>query len=162
SRCAGLVLAPKQDEAPKHIEFVALGPGRALVVLVTESGNVENRIIDVPMGLPPSSLAEAGNYVSARLKGRPLREAMAEIVREERAQLDELTSRVVQAGLATWAGGERGGALIVRGQAQLLSDIQAIEDLERIRHLFSVLEQKETMLRMLDLTEKAEGVQIFI
>ena len=55
SRCAGLVMAPKQDEAPKHIEFVPLGPGRALVVLVTESGNVENRIIDVPMGLPPSS-----------------------------------------------------------------------------------------------------------
>src|SRR5690554_874696 len=165
SRCAGLVMAPKQDEAPKHIEFVPLGPGRALVVLVTESGNVENRIIDVPMGLPPSSLAEAGNYLSARLRGRSLGDAQAEIeeeVRSQRAQLDELTSRVVQAGLATWAGGERGGALIVRGQAQLLSDIQAIEDLERIRHLFSVLEQKEAMLRMLSLTEKAEGVQIFI
>jgi len=165
SRCAGLVLAPKQEEPPKHIEFVPLGPGRALVVLVTESGNVENRIIDVPMGLPPSSLTEAGNFLSARLRGRPLRDAQAEIeeeVRSQRAQLDELTGRVVQAGLATWAGGERGGALIVRGQAQLLSDIQAIEDLERIRHLFSVLEQKEAMLRMLSLTEKAEGVQIFI
>jgi len=165
SRCAGLVMAPKQDEAPKHIEFVPLGPGRALVVLVTESGNVENRIIDVPMGLPPSSLAEAGNYLSARLRGRSLGDAQAEIeeeVRSQRAQLDELTSRVVQAGLATWAGGERDGTLIVRGQAQLLSDIQAIEDLERIRHLFSVLEQKEAMLRMLSLTEKAEGVQIFI
>ena len=165
SRCAGLVLAPKQEEPPKHIEFVPLGPGRALVVLVTESGNVENRIIDVPIGLPPSSLTEAGNFLSARLRGRPLRDAQAEIeeeVRSQRAQLDELTGRVVQAGLATWAGGERGGALIVRGQAQLLSDIQAIEDLERIRHLFSVLEQKEAMLRMLSLTEKAEGVQIFI
>ena len=93
------------------------------------------------------------------------RDAQAEIeeeVRSQQAQLDELTGRVVQAGLATWAGGERGGALIVRGQAQLLSDIQAIEDLERIRHLFSVLEQKEAMLRMLSLTQKAEGVQIFI
>lgn len=165
SRCAGLVLAPKQEEPLKHIEFVALGPGRALVVMVTESGNVENRVIDVPMGLPPSSLVEAGNFLSARLKGRSLAEArtaIAEEIENQRAQLDELTGKVVQAGLATWAGGERGGALIVRGQAQLLTDIQAIEDLERIRHLFAALEQKEALLRMLALTENAEGVQIYI
>ncbi|WP_366553002.1 heat-inducible transcriptional repressor HrcA [Aquibaculum sediminis] len=165
SRCAGLVMAPKQDEPLKHIEFVALGPGRALVVLVTESGNVENRIVDVPMGLPPSSLVEAGNFLSHRLKGCSLGDTQKDIadeIRSHRAQLDELTGRVVQAGLATWAGGERGAALIVRGQAQLLSDVQAIEDLERIRHLFAALEQKEALLRMLSLTERAEGVQIFI
>src|SRR5690625_3039623 len=86
SRCAGLVLAPKQDEAPKHIEFVPLGPGRALVVLVTESGNVENRIIDVPIGLPPSSLSEASNFLSAYLRGRTLQEAQRDIEEEVRSQ----------------------------------------------------------------------------
>ncbi|HMA15576.1 MAG TPA: heat-inducible transcriptional repressor HrcA, partial [Kiloniellaceae bacterium] len=64
SRCAGLVVAPKLNDPLKHIEFVSLGPGRALVVLITVSGVVENRIIDVPAGLPASSLVEASNYLS--------------------------------------------------------------------------------------------------
>ncbi len=165
SRCAGLVVAPKLDEPLKHIEFVLLGPGRALVVLVFASGTVENRIIDVPTGLPASSLIEASNYLSARLAGRTIAEALGE-VRDElaahRARLDELTSRVVEQGLATWAKDDRGGALIVRGQAQLLEDISAIEDLERIRQLFSALETKEALIRLLDLTGAAEGVQIYI
>jgi heat-inducible transcriptional repressor len=165
SRCAGLVVAPKQEDALKHIEFLSLGPGRALVVIVTESGHVENRIIDVPVGMPPSSLVEASNVLSARLRGRTLGEAQSAIQKElkdQRAQLDAITGRLVEAGLATWGDDERGGALIVRGQAQLLTDIQAIEDLERVRHLFAALEKKQALLRLLDLTEEGEGVQIFI
>lgn len=169
SRCAGLVIAPKKDEQLKHIEFVALGPGRALVVMVDQSGNVENRVIDVPIGMPASSLVEASNYLSARLVGRSLTEA-SEDVREEleghRAELDQLTSRIVEAGLATWTQGSRddsfGGALIVRGQSHLLEDVQALEELERVRQLFSLLERKEALLKLLDLTQTAEGVQIFI
>jgi heat-inducible transcriptional repressor len=153
------------DEPLKHIEFVLLGPGRALVVLVFASGTVENRIIDVPAGLPASSLIEASNYLSARLSGRTIAEALAD-VRDElaahRARLDELTSRVVEQGLATWAKDDRGGALIVRGQAQLLEDINAVEDIERIRQLFSALETKEALMRLLDLTGAAQGVQIYI
>ena len=67
SRCAGLVLAPKTEQALKHVEFVALGPGRALVVLVTEDGLVENRVIEVPVGVPASALVTAGNFLSARM-----------------------------------------------------------------------------------------------
>ena len=142
SRCAGLVVAPTLEEPLKHIEFVALGPGRALVVLVFASGAVENRIIDVPVGLPAASLVEATNYLSTRLVGRSLDQAQAEIRTElslQKAELDELTAKVVQLGLATWSGGARGGALIVRGQAQLLEDITGLEDLERIRQLFSAV-----------------------
>ncbi|HSR73108.1 MAG TPA: heat-inducible transcriptional repressor HrcA [Kiloniellales bacterium] len=165
SRCAGLVVAPKVDEPLKHIEFVALGPGRVLVVLVFASGAVENRIIDVPMGMPAASLVEATNYLSARLVGRSLSEAQTEIKREleeHRSQLNALTQKVVELGLATWSKDDRGGALIVRGQSQLLEDITALEDLERIRQLFSILETKESLLKLLDLTDTAEGVQIFI
>ena len=165
SRCAGLVMAPKVEEPLKHIEFVSVGPGRALVVIVFASGVVENRIIDVPMGMPPSSLVEASNYLSARLVGRSLIDAQAMVRQEldqQRAELNELTTRVVEAGLATWGGEDKGGVLIVRGQAQLLEDITAIEDLERIRQLFAALETKEALLRLLDLTDAAEGVQIFI
>ncbi|MBB3063893.1 MULTISPECIES: heat-inducible transcriptional repressor HrcA [Limibacillus] len=165
SRCAGLVVAPKVDEALKHIEFVSLGPGRALVVMVTNSGKVENRVIDVPIGLPPSSLVQASNFLTARLVGRTLGEAQKTVkqeLEEQQAQLDEITTRLVEAGLATWSPNARGGALIVRGQAQLLDEITAIEDLERVRQLFAALEARETLLKLLDLTEMAEGVQIFI
>ena len=165
SRCAGLVVAPKTERRLKHIEFVHLGPGRALVVMVTEDGLVENRIIDVPFGLPPSSLVEATNYMSARLIGRTLDEARFGVLAEleqHRAELDALTSKVVEAGLATWAGEKKGGALIIRGQAHLLDEVTALSDLERIRALFAALETKEAMVRLLEAADLAQGVQIFI
>jgi heat-inducible transcriptional repressor len=165
SHCAGVVVVPKQERPLKHIEFVHLGPGRALVVLVTEDGLVENRVIEVPLGLPPSTLVSAGNYLNARLIGRTIEEARSEIeedIGSHKAQLDELTTRVVATGLASWAGGDGESALIVRGQANLLEDVTALADLERLRTLFEMLETKETMLRLLDASKTAEGVQIFI
>jgi heat-inducible transcriptional repressor len=164
SRCAGVVLAPNTEQALKHIEFVNLGPGRALVVMVSQSGAVENRIIEVPLGLPASVLVEASNYLASRIVGRTLEEARRLIeadLSEQRAQLDEVTKRVVESGLATWAG-DRGSALIVRGQSQLLEDVQALEDLETVRRLFDMLERGESFMRLLDLTGSAQGVQIFI
>lgn len=165
ARCAGLVVAPKTDRALKHIEFVHLGETEALAVLVTEDGLVENRVIQVPKGTPPSSLIQAGNYLNARLAGRTLDEARAEAIAEidaHRAQLDALTREVVEAGLATWAGDNSGGTLIVRGQAHLLEDVSALSDLEHIRTLFEALEARDLLVRLLELTAKAEGVQIFI
>lgn len=166
---ASLVFAPKTDSPLKHIEYVNLSPGRALVVLVTENGVVENRLISVPLGLPPSVLVQASNYLSQRLIGRTLQEAHAEIgveLETHQAQLDELTQKVVESGLATWSGDDgridRAGTLIVRGQSRLLEDVTAIGDLERIRTLFDALETKNEMLKLLALADRAEGVQIFI
>jgi len=143
SGCASLVMAPKTDKPLRHIELVNLSHGRALVVLVSETGVVENRIIDTPPGTQPSALVEASNFLSARLVGRTVSEARQEILAEleaHEAKLDELTSRVVASGLASWAGGDKGGSLIVRGQANLLEDVQAIGDLEHIRSLFAALD----------------------
>ncbi len=164
SRAAGVVVAPKTDRPLKHIEFVNLGPGRALVVMVNSNGVVENRIVEVPLGLPPSTLVEATNYLNARIAGRTLDEARLSIfaeIKEQRATLDTLTQRVVEQGLATWAG-EVGSALIVRGQAALLEDVTAIEDLESIRRLFEALERGETFMKLLEQANTADGVQIFI
>jgi heat-inducible transcriptional repressor len=135
------------------------------VVLITENGLVENRIIETPQGLPPSSLIEASNFLSSRLVGRTIAEARAEILAEleaHEAELDHLASRLVESGLAIWAGGERGGSLIVRGQAHLLDDVQAIGQLEHIRSLFTALETKEVLIKLLSMVDKADGVQIFI
>ena len=163
--CAGLVLAPKTSSPLRHIEFLPLSPGRALVVLVAENGVVENRIIETPPSLPPSALVEATNYLSARLVGRTLNDAFEEIMAEleaHRAELDALTSSVVEKGLATWTGQESEPRLIVHGRAHLLDEVTAAADLERIRGLFEALETKETMLKMLSMADTAEGVQIFI
>ncbi len=164
SRCASLVMAPKTEQPLKHIEFVNLGPGRALVVTVTQSGHVENRLIETPVGMPASALVEATNYLNARLTGRTFEDARRLILEDlklKRAELNDLTARVIESGLATWAG-EPGGNLIVRGQARLLEDITAIADLDRVRTLFDALERGESFARLLELANAGAGVQIFI
>ncbi|MBY0511074.1 MAG: heat-inducible transcriptional repressor HrcA [Rhodospirillaceae bacterium] len=169
AQCASLVLAPKAEAPLKHIEFVNLKPGRALVVMVNENGVVENRLIEVPADLPPSTLIEAGNFLAAHLAGKTIAEARTDVLADlesRRAQLDELTAKVVKAGLATWAGpgigAARDAALIIKGQSNLLNNVTALEDLDSIRHLFTVLEAREQMVRVLDLVGRADGVQIFI
>ena len=110
SRCAGVVLAEKQSKTLRHVEFVNLGQGQALAVLVGEDGDVENRIVTLPEGLPPSSLNEATNYMNARISGMTLAEARTRIETEidaRRAQLDALTAQVVTDGLAERADGVR-------------------------------------------------------
>lgn len=171
SRCAGLVVAAKQDAALKHIEFVAVSPGKALVIMVTEDGTVENRLMDVPPGLPVSVLAEASNYLNVRLRGRTLDVARVEILRElesKRAELDQLSVKIVAEGLATLAGpsGQKSSAeekvLIVRGASHLLETMEAQSDLERIRTLFDDIERQNDLIQLLELAGKGDGVRIFI
>ncbi|NQV57542.1 MAG: heat-inducible transcriptional repressor HrcA [Rhodospirillales bacterium] len=165
SNCAGLVFAPKTESPLKHIEFINLSPGRALVVMVTAEGVVENRIIEVPADVPASAFVEASNFLNARLVGHTIAEARANIkvgLDENRGQLDQLSAKLVEAGLATRAGDTDSGLLIVRGQSHLLDDVSAMTDLEHIRSLFSALETGELMLKVLEMADGAEGVQIFI
>jgi heat-inducible transcriptional repressor len=160
SRCAGLMVTAKQDSPLKHVEFVAVAPGKAMVIMVSEDGQVENRVIDTPAGLPVSAMQEASNYLGARLRGRTIDTARTEILAEldgEKRELDALTAKVVAAGLATLAGPEK--VLIVRGAANLLDD-QA--DLERIRTLFEDIERKADLIQLLELAKDGAGVRIFI
>lgn len=166
TRAAGVVLTTKENTRIKHIEFVRLDPERALTVLVAEDGSVENRVVQTPPGLPPSALAEAGNFLNARIRGRTLAEVRADVEEARRSaqtELDMLTQRLVDAGLASWAGlqGEA-QQLIVRGQANLLEDLTALGDLERIRLLFADLETKTDVIDLLHRAETGEGVRIFI
>lgn len=168
SHCAGLVVTPTRERTLRHVEFVAAGPGRVLVVLVSEDGSVENRLIDAPLGLPSSALIEATNFLSHRLRGRTLDEVKSVILAEldlRRAELDQLSARMVEAGLADWGGSDgsqSARSLIVRGQSRLLEDVSAAEDLDRIRLLFDDLERKEDVIQLLDLARAADGVSIFI
>ena len=164
SRCAGLVVAAKQDAVLKHIEFVSVAPGKALVVIVSEDGQVENRLIDTPLGLPVSALSEASNYLNNRLRGRTLEDARAQIMAEldgERAELDALTARIVAEGLAT-LGGPDERVLIVRGTSHLLDSVEGQMDLERVRTLFDDIERKADLIRLMELAREGDGVRIFI
>jgi heat-inducible transcriptional repressor len=166
TRAAGVVVTAKSNARLKHIDFVRLEPERALVVLVAEDGQVENRVLNLPVGLPMSALTEASNFLNARIRGRTLPEARAELERAlaaGQAELDQLTQRIVAAGLASWSGGEsEDRKLIVRGQAHLLEDLRALEDLERVRLLFEDLETRREVLDLLGRAEQADGVRIFI
>ncbi|MEG9861596.1 MAG: heat-inducible transcriptional repressor HrcA [Parvularculales bacterium] len=175
SHCASLVLAPRQNVGLKHIEFVPVEADRALVVVVTEEGQVENRLIDVPKGLPPAMLVEAANFLNRHLRSGSFEEARSRIRQEmktQRSELDELTQRVIEAGLATWAGVQKSGkagegesldkTLIVSGHSRLLEDVTAMEDLERVQYLLDDLDRKEDFIKLLELSERAGGIRIFI
>ncbi|MCK6417963.1 MAG: heat-inducible transcriptional repressor HrcA [Alphaproteobacteria bacterium] len=163
--CASLVIAPKMSGTIRHVQFVPLRPGQILAVLVFDSGMVENRVLDVQGEIPEGALVSAGNYLTARMAGKTITQAQHDIeveMREQRSQLDTITQRLVQQGLALPGIQGTQGRLIIRGQSHLLNDLKALEDLERARALLSVLEQQQTMLQLLQHVDSADGVQIFI
>ena len=167
SHYAGVVMSPKMNARLKHIEFVNLAPGRALVILVGEDGGVENRIIDVPPGLPPATFVRASNYLSTRFQGKTIAEVQLFMKLEMdtlRRELDEVSAKIVETGIAVWSGASDADSktLIVKGQANLLENTKAVEELEKIRKLFEDIENKKELVQLLGLAEGGEGVRIFI
>lgn len=163
TRGASLVLMPKHEAPIRHIEFVSLGPDRALVVLVFADGHVENRIFTPPPGQTPSSMREAGNFLNAMAEGKTLAELrghLSQQINTRRRELDILAAELVESGLALWGAEASDPRLIVRGRANLLDS--ELADLDRIRVLFDDLERKRDIVEFLELAEKGEGVRIFI
>ncbi|MBC7504993.1 MAG: heat-inducible transcriptional repressor HrcA [Sandarakinorhabdus sp.] len=163
SQCAGLVLVPRREILIRQVNFVALAPRRALVILVGADGSVENRVVDLPEGVPPVALEAAANYINARLAGLSLSgasERLAVEIADDRAALDAMTAQAVATGLAAWSSdGAARPVLIVRGQANL---VESTVDLERVRQLLGDLEDKEELIRLLELARGAEATKIFI
>jgi heat-inducible transcriptional repressor len=165
SACAGIVLVPKHEPVLRQFGFVQLSPSQALAVMVGGDGSVQNRVVDLPPGVTQSSLAEVGNYVTARLAGLTLSEAQARL-REEissgAAALDRAAQKLVSSGLAVWSqDGTQRPVLIVRGQANLI-DASTAADIERVRQLLDELEGKEEIARLLDSARAGQGMKIFI
>ncbi len=166
---AGVVMVPRREPRLAQLSLVPLSPGRALAVLVGEDGGVENRIVELPIALPPGALEGASNYITARLAGRTLADA-ARLMRAELAAgqsaLDAASRDLVERGLAVWSedGFSEAGrrpVLIVRGQANLL-DAEALTDLDRVRMLLDDLENKQSVVELLDLARESEATRIFI
>ena len=163
TRGASLVLTPKHEAPIRHIEFVSLGPDRALVVLVFADGHVENRLFNPPLGQTPSSLREAANFLNAMAEGRTLSELRTHVAAQTdalRRELDTLAADLIESGLAQWEPAAADPRLIVRGRANLLR--QQAADIDHIHELFEDLERKQDIVRFLELAEQGEGVRIFI
>ncbi len=165
SACAGLVLVPKREVRLRQIAFVPLAETQALAVLVSEDGAVENRIVELPVGVDPSALVEAGNYISATFAGMTLAEAQARVEREVaagRAAIDGAARSLVEQGLAVWSeDADRRPILIVRGHGRLI-DAAAAADLERVRDLLDDLEGKQDIAGLLDGARSGDATRIFI
>lgn len=165
SAAAGVVMVPSREPRIAQINLVPLSPGKALAVLVGEDGNIENRIFNLPENTPASALEQATNYISARLAGRTLAEAVGAMRKEissGRTALDEASRGLVEQGLAVWSeDATRRPVLIVRGQARLL-DETALGDIERVRQLLDDLENKQSIAELLEGAREAESTRIFI
>jgi heat-inducible transcriptional repressor len=165
SAAAGVVVAPKTDKPLRQIQFVQIEPKRLLVILVSQDNMVENRILETDGPLPPAALTAAANYLNDRLSGRTLaaaRDVVTQEIAAHRIQLDAITTDLVERGIALDPGATGPGHIIIRGQSRLLQDVRALEDLERARHLLSTLEEEETMAKLLDAAQGADGIQIYI
>ena len=165
SGAAGMVMVPQREARLSQISLVTLDQTRALAVLVSEDGHVENRVLQLDGPVSPGVLQEASNYISARLRGRTLEEA-AKAIRHEiasgRSALDEASQRLVEAGIATWSeDAAKRPVLIVRGASNLIDESAAL-DLERVRQLLDDLENKQSVAQLLDSARQAESTRIFI
>ncbi|WP_340587707.1 heat-inducible transcriptional repressor HrcA [Erythrobacter alti] len=165
SGAAGMVMVPKREPTLAQMRLVPLDNTRALAVLVGEDGHVENRVLELGEGITSSAMQEAGNYITAQLAGRTLAEAanaMRGEIKSGKSALDEISARLVEAGIAVWSeDSSQRPVLIVRGQAKLLDDT-ALEDIERVRSLLDDLENKQSVAQLLERAREADSARIFI
>ena len=165
SGAAGMVMVPTREQRLAQFNLVNLGQGRALAILVGEDGSVENRVIETGGAIPPSAMEQASNYITARLAGRTLAEALSAMRQEisaGRSQLDKVSQALVEQGLAVWSkDAAQRPVLIIRGQANLLDDA-ALGDIERVRLLLDDLENKQSVAELLENAREAGSTRIFI
>lgn len=158
---AGVVVAPRpQSERLQRIEFLQLREGRALAVLVSRTGAVRNRLLNLPR-VSPSELDSAANYLNSLVEGLTLPEAQARVRSElerDRRELSELQARALALGAQAVQLDER--AMHIEGQASFLEEKSL--DIEKMRALFRALQEKERLLSVLDRTLEAEELRIFI
>ena len=162
---AGIVVVPKTEKDLKHVEFVRLSKEKALVVMIDSIGSVENRIITIDEGTPDMTFEMAGNYLNSKINGQNIDELRTKInldIKKRKNEIDSLAAGLISKGLAIWANDHSDSSLIIHGHDKLLDDVQAIEDLEKIKSLFSTLGNQELSIQLLEDIASASGVKIFI
>ena len=168
THCVGLVSAPKTEIRIKQIGFHSINSRQVLAIVLTENGQIENRLFNTPFEVTSSMLEVATNYLNAHLLTHrtlhDLHQWVLSEIEQHKAELDSLTTRLIEAGLATCTEDTQTPSqlLFIRGKAKLLDNITALKDIDRIRTLFEILETRDTMSQFLKCVLCADGVQIFI
>ncbi|MDE1952334.1 MAG: heat-inducible transcriptional repressor HrcA [Betaproteobacteria bacterium] len=163
SHFVGVVMSPRRNTAFRHIEFLRLSEQRILVILVDSSGDVQNRIILSDQPYTQSHLVEAANYLNAHYSGLSFEQVGAQL----RGEVEHLRGEIValmQAAVAvgSQAAAEQQDHVVISGQQQLLKVDDLSNDLASLRRLFDLFEQKSHLLKLLDISARAEGVRIYI
>ncbi|MCD0502549.1 heat-inducible transcriptional repressor HrcA [Bordetella petrii] len=159
---AGVVLTPKRAQVFRQIEFIRLSEKRVLLIIVTPDGDVQNRILSVQRDYTESELLEAGNFFNVHFAGKSF-DAVRRTLTTELAQLREDISRLMQAAVEAGAEAvEDGDDMIISGERKLLDVTDIASDMDRLRKMFSLFEQKTELLQLLDTSSRAQGVQIYI
>lgn len=163
SHFVGVVMAPRKASVFHHIEFLRLGERRVLLILVAPDGDVQNRVIFTARDHTQAELQEASNFLNAHYAGLTLEEVRGRLKNEVdalRQEIAALMQAAVQAGTEAMA--ESSDNVVVSGERNLL-DVQDLgHDMSSLRRLFGVFEQKTELMRLLDVSSRAEGVRIYI
>jgi heat-inducible transcriptional repressor len=159
SQFAGVISAPKRAQAFKHIEFMLLSPQRVLVILIATDGNVQNRLLELEQSFTPSELVEAANYLNTHCLGLGFNEMRQQISRE----LQHLQKRVTQLMQAAVSQSDAtDDDLIVKGERHLLNVSEFSNNMDRLRQTFDMFDEKTRLLQLLERTNHAGGIQVFI
>jgi heat-inducible transcriptional repressor len=160
---AGVVVTPKRGEASfRHLEFLRLSERRVLLIVVTSEGDVQNRVLHTDRPYTHTQLVEATNFFNRHYAGQPygaVRSLLAEELQSLREDIVGLLTAAVEVGGAAMSEGE---ALVVTGEKNLLAATDLASNMDRLRRLFELFEQKTSLLHLLDVAQRAQGVQIYI
>jgi heat-inducible transcriptional repressor len=163
SSFVGVVTAPRKPSVFHHIEFLRLGVRRVLVIMVAPDGDVQNRVIFTARDHTQAELIEATNYLNAHYAGLTIEEVRERLKHEIdalRGEIAALMQAAVQAGTDALA--ESADTVVVAGERNLLTVQDFGNDMSGLRRLFDVFERKTELMRLLDVSSRAEGVRIYI
>lgn len=162
SQFAGVVLAPKRAQVFRQIEFIRLSEKRILLIIVTPDGDVQNRILFVHRDFQEHELIEATNFFNQHFAGKSFDE-VKETIKNELASLRADISRLMQAAVdAGMSSDDSNDGVVISGESKLLDVSDIASDMQRLRKLFSLFEKKTDLLQLLDVSTRAQGVQIYI
>jgi heat-inducible transcriptional repressor len=159
---AGVVMTPRRAVTFKHIEFLKLSEKRILLIVVTPDGDVQNRILFTELDYKPSELIEAANYLNQNYAGQGFEDVRARLqseLREIRRDMTQLMSAALEAGSALAEGGEQ---YVISGERNLFAVRDLSQDMGRLKQLLELFERKTSLIKILDLSLRGQGVQIFI
>jgi len=162
SNFVGVVTAPRKASVFRHIEFLRLSERRILVIMVAPDGDVQNRVIFTAQDYTQTQLVEASNFLTANYSGltiEEVRERLKREVDELRSEIGELMQAAVQAGSEAMAAQEQ---VVISGEHKLLAVQDFSSDMGSLRRLFDLFEQKTQLMRLLEVSSRAEGVRIYI